>query len=36
MTVRQLLDDPLLLRGSHHAKLRLLWHRTILSGDDKR
>lgn len=36
MTIRQLLDDPLLLRGGHHCELRLLWHRTIFSGDDKR
>lgn len=36
MTIRHLLDDPLLLRSGHHAELRLLWHCPILSGDDKR
>ena len=36
MAGRQLFDDPRLLRGRHHAELRLLWDGTILRGDHKR
>lgn len=36
MTGHQLLDDPRLLRGRHHAELRLLWDGPILRGDHKR
>lgn len=36
MAGRQLLDDPRLLCGRHHAELRLLWDGPILRGDHKR